>query len=145
MRPSIISSSKRYNGERTSNIDHLKTITIQHQVELEKAIIGQGERHFCSEYAYLQVSESVWFSSMKSEAKDKHLKVQTCQLKQPPPSATAESQIASTGADCGDTRLSVSVETRLSKVSQSTLEGIWKKVETLNSFRREYLESSMDF
>ena len=91
-------------------IEHLKTITIQHQAELEKAIIGQGEWHFCSEYTYLQVSEPVWFSSMKSEAKDKHLKVQTCQLKQPPPSATAESQIASTGADCGDTCSRVSVE-----------------------------------
>ena len=73
-----------------------------------------------------QVVQMVWFSSMKSETRDKHLKkVQTCQLKQPPPSATAGSQIASTGADCGDTRLSVSVENcGLSKVSQSTLEGI---------------------
>lgn len=117
-------------------IEHLKTITAQHQAELEKAIIGRGEWHFCSEYTYLQVSESVWFSSMKSEAKDKHLKkVQTCQLKQPSPSATAESQIASAGADRGatcSTRLSVSVQNcGLSKVSQSTLEGIWKKAEIL--------------
>ena len=81
---------------------------------------------------------------MKSEAKDKHLnKVQTCQLKQPSPSATAESQITSSGVDCGDTGLSVSVEKcGLSKVSQSTLEGIWKKAETLIHSKGNILKAS---
>ena len=63
-------------------ISHLKAITAQHQAELEKAIIGRGEWHFCPPYATLQVPESAWFSKMKSEAKKKHLKVQTCQLEQ---------------------------------------------------------------
>ena len=64
-------------------ISHLKAITAQHQAELEKAIIGRGEWHFCPQYATLQVPESVWFYIMKPETKEKHLKkVQTCKLEQ---------------------------------------------------------------
>ena len=40
-------------------ISHLKAITAQHQAELEKAIVGRGEWHFCQQYATLQISESV--------------------------------------------------------------------------------------
>ena len=52
-------------------ISHLKAITAQpaqHQAELEKAVIGRGEWHFCPQYTTLQVPESVWFSKMKPEA-----------------------------------------------------------------------------
>ena len=62
-------------------ISHLKSIAAQHQAELEKAIIGRGEWHFCPQYTTFKVPESVWFSKMDSEVKEKHLKkVQTCQL-----------------------------------------------------------------
>ena len=73
----IIKQEVQWRENKPTLIEHLKTITVHNQAKLEKAITGQGEWRFCSEYTYLQVSESVWFSSMKSEAKDKHLKVQT--------------------------------------------------------------------
>ena len=111
-------------------ISHLKTIIAQHQAELEKAIVGRGEWHFCAQYATLQVPESLWFSKMKPEAKEKHLKkVQTCQLEQVLESKTATKHES---VKQPHTHLSVSVENAgLSSISFSTLTSMWKKAENL--------------
>ena len=76
--------------------------------------------------------ESVWFSKMKPEAKEKHLKkVQTCQLEQGLESKTAAIEHAGV-YQRQNTCLSVSVENAgLSSISLSTLTGMWKKAENL--------------
>ena len=82
---------------------------------------------FCPLYATLQVPESVWFSKMKPEAKEKHLKkVQTCQVEQ-----GLELKAAMEHASVKqqhNTFLSVSVENAgLSSILYSTLTSIVEK------------------
>lgn len=112
-------------------ISHLQAITAQHQAELEKAIVGRGEWHFCQQYAALQIPESVWFTKMKPEAKTKHLKkVQSCQVKQISPLMTASTHENTKQPHIA--YLSVLVENAgLSTISYSTLSNIWNKAEKL--------------
>ena len=112
-------------------ISHLKAITAQHQAELEKAIVGRGEWHFCQQYATLQISESVWLTKMAPEAKTRHLKkVHSCQLKQILPQMTATTHENTKQPHIA--HLSVSVENAgLSMISYSTLSSMWNKAEKL--------------
>ena len=109
-------------------ISHLKAITAQHQAELEKAIVGRGEWHFCQQYATLQISESVWFTKMTPEAKTRQ--VHSCQLKQIMPQMTATTHENTKQPHIA--HLSVSVENAgLSTISYSTLSSMWNKAEKL--------------
>ena len=109
-----------------SLIGHLNKLAKQHQAEMEKAIINRGEWCLCSQYASLQVSESVWFSRMKPDEKQKHLKkVLTTQVI---PLNTSDPNMSSAQEHCGG--LSISVEAavaRLPTVSISTLACMWNK------------------
>ena len=110
-------------------ISHLENITMQHQSEMEKAIIGRGEWSLCLQYASLQVVESMWFCRMTPDEKQKHLKkVQTSQVMPASPVCTSgpiSSQQQSTG-------LSVPIEAAgLPTISSSTLNCMWSKAATL--------------
>ena len=105
-------------------IMHLNKIAMQHQAEMEKAIICRGEWCLCSQYTSLQVSESVWFSRMKQDEKQKHLKKVL---------TTVPRTLHSRGPNKSGS-LSVPVETAIAglpTISSSTLTCMWNKATEL--------------
>lgn len=123
-----------------SLISHLSKLAMQHQAEMEKAIIGRGEWCLCSQYASLQMSESAWFSSMKPEEKQKHLKkVLTTQVT-PVTQHTSGQHSSSVGEPCKG--LSVSIQFAVAKlptISSSTLACMWNKAAGLIQARDHIL------
>jgi hypothetical protein len=55
-------------------IEHLQNIVVQHESELEKAVVQCGEWYFLSQYKHLEIEEKVWFTEMDAKAKEKHMK-----------------------------------------------------------------------
>ena len=108
-------------------ISHLNKIAMQHQAEMEKAIIGRGEWCLCSQYASLQISESAWFGRIKPDEKLKHLKKLL---------TTLPGTLHSNGPNKRDhfSGLSVPVKTAvagLPTISSSTLACMWNKAADL--------------
>ena len=113
-------------------ISHLNKLAMQHQAEIEKAIIGRGEWCFCSQYASLQVPESTWFCGMNLDEKQKHLKKVLKTQVVPVNLRTREPNQSSVQEHCDG--LSVPVETAIAKlppVSSSTLSCMWSKAADL--------------
>ena len=112
-------------------ISHLEKIAMQHQSELEKAVIGRGEWHLCSQYALFQVEECVWFPKLKPDEKRRHLKkVQTSQVTVAPPSSSCTLRKLSVQEQ--SVGLSVPIEmSGLSTISSSTLACVWRKAAAL--------------
>jgi len=111
-----------------SLISHLNKLAMQHQAEMEKAIIGRGEWCLCSQYAFLRISESAWFCRLKPDEKQKHLKkVLTTQVI-PITLHASKPNKSSVQEHCKG--LSVPVEAAVAKlptVSSSTLTCMWNK------------------
>jgi hypothetical protein len=112
----------------------LKEIVIQHEAELQKAVINHGEWHFIPLYQNLVISEEIWFG-MTTQSKERHMKkvnsfhllIQdvTPQLSNEPTASTSSLSSYSLG---------VPVEyVSGSGISSQTLQRIWKKAEQLLS------------
>ena len=114
-------------------IEHLKAIVLRHTSELEKAVIGRGEWRFLCPYNYLKVPDAKWFS-MSHDARELHMrKVYNCPLK-----SSANSGASTSGSLTLTTSLSVLVEeVNLESISESTLQGIWKKATNILKLKKE--------
>jgi hypothetical protein len=118
-------------------IEKIKEVVTEQQKEVERAIINRGKYQFQTDYRYLQVAESEWFT-MNSQQRVKHInKVQSVSVIDVEESLDAQRPCNPSMNTLPNSSTMLSVDVDIAAQGMSVplpaMEGIWRKAKDLLS------------